>query len=32
MELITIKELSEYLKIKQSTLYALEGSGMIPSG
>lgn len=31
MKLITIKELSEYLKIKQSTLYAWAGSGMIPS-
>lgn len=31
MKLITIKELSEYLKIKESTLYSWTSSGMIPS-
>lgn len=31
MKLITIDELSEYLKIKQSTLYSWASSSMIPS-
>lgn len=31
MKLITIKELSEYLKIKESTLYSWTSNGMIPS-
>lgn len=31
MKLITIKELSEYLKISQSTLYSWANSGLIPS-
>ncbi len=31
MKLITIKELSEYLKVKQVTLYSWACSGRIPS-
>jgi len=31
MNLITINELSEYLKIKKSTLYSWASSGLIPS-
>ncbi len=31
MKLVTIKEVSEFLKVKESTLYSWASSGLIPS-